>query len=76
VTVLRRFPSLSNPGESRIVSLDDEERVYCTCPGWKFHGHCWHVDTLLGEDLDGLLALRGVKLIQAKTGEWKFERIR
>ena len=35
VRVLRRFPSLSRPGEERTVYLDDDERVGCTCPGWK-----------------------------------------
>ena len=72
---LREFPSLSQPGHHHHVHLDSDGRVGCTCSGWTFHRHCWHVDQILGEELTSWLTLRGVKVVGMGTQGWKFERV-
>jgi len=41
--VLRRFKSKGGPGY-HAVRLSKKGQVYCTCPGWVFHGWCRHLE--------------------------------
>jgi hypothetical protein len=71
-TELRRFPSLSEPGKSNVVYLDGDGRVGCTCPGWKYRGYCWHVDSLMEKELGDWLLARG--LFMDKDGSFRRNR--
>jgi hypothetical protein len=37
---LLTIASDSNPSHRYEIRLGLDEVVYCTCPSWKFHGHC------------------------------------
>src|SRR6059036_975808 len=45
----RRFPSRSQPRNSYKTSVHAGEGV-CDCPGFRHHGHCWHLDKLIEEE--------------------------
>src|SRR5438552_19109224 len=45
----RRFPSRSQPRNSYKTSVHAGYGV-CDCPGWRQHGHCWHLDELIEEE--------------------------
>jgi len=36
--VLGRVESESKPGKFFEIRLGADDKVYCTCPSWKFHG--------------------------------------
>lgn len=37
---LATVASDSNPSKSYELRLGADDVAYCTCPSWKFHGHC------------------------------------
>lgn len=47
--ILGRVESESKPGTYQIVSTDKKGQVRCSCPGFRYRGHCRHIDIVLGE---------------------------
>jgi len=41
---LGKFESMSIPNLIHFVSQPPKGDLYCTCPGFGYHGHCWHCD--------------------------------
>jgi len=39
---LRRYKS-SSSDRYYSIRLGRDGRIYCTCPGWRFHKHCKHL---------------------------------
>lgn len=46
--ILGRVESSSKPGTYQIVSNDKKGQVKCSCPGFRYRGHCRHIDIVLG----------------------------
>jgi hypothetical protein len=47
--ILGRVESSSKPGTYQIVSSDKKGQVKCSCPGFRYRGHCRHIDIVLGK---------------------------
>jgi hypothetical protein len=47
--ILGRVESESKPGTYQIVSSDKKGQVKCSCPGFRYRGHCRHIDIVLGK---------------------------
>ncbi len=43
--VISRVPSESCPGTTHEVRLSKQGTIYCDCEGFRWKGHCRHVDT-------------------------------
>jgi hypothetical protein len=41
--VLDVVKSSSNPDRTYEIRLGADDRVYCTCIGWRYHHHCKHL---------------------------------
>jgi len=40
-------PSTSRPGTSHfVVVYPDERGITCTCEGWRYNRHCWHMEAV------------------------------
>jgi hypothetical protein len=39
-----KVKSSRGTGEYTVTASLDGKSDFCTCPGWKFHGHCRHID--------------------------------
>lgn len=46
---MMEFVSRSNPALVHKV-YKDRQGLYCTCTGFRTHGHCWHVDKVKIEE--------------------------
>jgi hypothetical protein len=46
--ILGRVESSSKLGTYQIVSSDKKGQVKCSCPGFRYRGHCRHIDIVLG----------------------------
>lgn len=42
--VLATFKSNSNPDVTHRVVANISGRIVCSCPGFQFHGKCWHIE--------------------------------
>jgi len=45
-TVLATFASKSS-NKMHEVRLGKDGVIYCTCSGWRFYRHCWHLTTVM-----------------------------
>lgn len=43
---LWQYPSVSEPGVTHLTTLMENGEIGCSCPGYKFHGKCWHTNNL------------------------------
>lgn len=61
-------PSTSRPGVSHfVVVYPDERGITCTCEGWRFNRHCWHMDSVPLCMAEGPLLDDGVLTHQGHT---------
>lgn len=42
--ILQQVQSSSNPDVVHEVRLGKDDKMYCTCPGWRHYRHCKHLD--------------------------------
>jgi len=48
--VVARVPSSSKPNEDHEVRLSKNGLVYCDCEGYRWRGHCAHIDTVIAQN--------------------------
>lgn len=48
--VVAKIPSQSKPGETHDVRLAKTGLVYCDCEGYRWRGHCAHIDALIEQN--------------------------
>jgi len=48
--VVAKIPSSSDPHKDHEVRLSKNGLVYCDCEGFRWRGHCSHIDTLIGQN--------------------------
>lgn len=46
--ILGRVESESKPGTYQIVSQNNKGKVMCSCRGFRYWGHCRHIDIVFG----------------------------
>jgi len=51
--ILGRVESKSKPGTFQIVHVDGKGNVKCSCPGFRYRGHCRHIDIVCGGQKNG-----------------------
>lgn len=66
-----RSRSSTDPSREWVVVRQPSGHVRCTCPGWRYHGHCKHVSAFVSAQVEELLVCLGVQRRAAGGG---FER--
>ena len=73
--------SRSNPGTKHIVIIESG-KPFCSCPGFKYHGHCHHLNEVDPNNIYSTVPAKAVQetpdddkykilgLLQDRAGEW------
>lgn len=49
--IIAQFESKSKPGSFYSVVKTKEGKIFCDCPGWKYHRKCWHIERVFSSEM-------------------------